>query len=65
MPKIRTHKSAQRRFHVTGTGKIMHSKVGKSHLRSRKSPRVKRQYAMKVGLHPTNRRRIKQLLPYA
>ncbi|MCX5992577.1 MAG: 50S ribosomal protein L35 [Chloroflexi bacterium] len=65
MPKIRTHKSAQRRFHVTGTGKIMHSKVGKSHLRSRKSPRVKRQYAVKVGLHPTNRRRIKQLLPYA
>ena len=65
MPKIRTHKSAQRRFHVTGSGKIMHSKVGKSHLRSRKSPRVKRQYAMKVGLHPTNRRRIKQLLPYA
>jgi len=65
VPKIRTHKSAQRRFHVTGTGKIMHSKVGKSHLRSRKSPRVKRQYAMKVGLHPTNRRKIKQLLPYA
>jgi large subunit ribosomal protein L35 len=65
VPKIRTHKSAQRRFHVTGSGKIMHSKVGKSHLRSHKSPRVKRGYALKVMLHPTNRRRIKQLLPYA
>lgn len=64
MPKIKTHKSAKRRFRITGSGKIMHSKIGKSHLRLKKSGRVKRQYSGEVVVHPSNERRIKQLLPY-
>lgn len=64
MPKLKSHKSTKRRFRVTGSGKIMHSKIGKSHLRLRKSPRVKRQYAGEVEVHPSNVARIKRLLPY-
>ncbi len=64
MPKIKTNKTAARRFSVTGTGKIMHSKVGKSHLRRKKPARVKRQYDGKVELDPTNKGRISKLLPY-
>jgi large subunit ribosomal protein L35 len=64
VPKIKTHKSAKRRFRITGSGKIMHSKIGKSHLRLKKSHRVKRQYSGEVVVHPSNERRIKQLLPY-
>ena len=64
MPKIKTHKSAKRRFHITGSGKIMHSKIGKSHLRLKKPRRVKRQYSEEVVVHPANERRIKRLLPY-
>jgi large subunit ribosomal protein L35 len=65
VPKIKTHKSTQRRFRVTGGGKFMHSKVGKSHLRQRKPTRVKRQYSSDVVVHPTNKARIKRLMPYA
>jgi len=64
MPKIKTHKTAQRRFSITSSGKIMHSKIGKSHLRLKKPARVKRQYAVKVLVHPTNQRRVKRLVPY-
>ena len=64
MPKLKTNKTAARRFSVTGTGKIMHTKVGKSHLRRKKSARVKRQYDGKVQLDPTNKGRISKLVPY-
>ena len=64
MPKIKTHKGAQSRFHITGTGKIMRTKGGKSHLRRRKAKRVKRLFDEKIALHPTDRTRIKRLIPY-
>ncbi|MFC1984728.1 50S ribosomal protein L35 [Chloroflexota bacterium] len=64
MPKIKTHKGAQRRFHITGTGKIMRVKGGKSHLRLRKSKRTKRLYDEMIPVDSTNRARLKRLLPY-
>ena len=64
MPKMKTNKTAVRRFSVTGTGKIMHTRVGKSHLRRKKPARVKRQYDGKVVLNPSNKGRISKLLPY-
>jgi ribosomal protein L35 len=42
MPKIKTNKAAKKRFHVTGTGKLVRTKGPKSHLRRKKSKRVKR-----------------------
>jgi len=64
MPKIKTHKGAQRRFHITGTGKIMRAKGGKSHLRLNKSKRTKRLYDEMIPVDSTNRARLKRLLPY-
>ena len=64
MPKLKTHKGAQRRFHVTGSGKIMRLKIGGSHLRRKKPGRVKRQYAETQAVHPSNIARVKRLLPY-
>ncbi|MBI4286295.1 MAG: 50S ribosomal protein L35 [Chloroflexi bacterium] len=64
MPKLKTHKGAQSRFHVTGTGKIMRSKQGKSHLRRHKSKRVKGLFDEMVPLHPSFRRQIQKLIPY-
>jgi large subunit ribosomal protein L35 len=40
--KIKTHKATAKRFRVTGSGKLMRTKIGKSHLRRRTSKRVKR-----------------------
>ena len=64
MPKIKTHKGAQRRFHITGTGKIMRAKGGKSHFRIRKSKRTKRLYDEMIQVAPSTKARIKRLLPY-
>ena len=53
MPKLKTHKGAKRRFHITGTGKVMHRKGSISHLRTRKSKaarRATRQEDGRVGL---------------
>jgi len=64
VPKIKTHKGAKSRFHVTGSGKIMRMKGGKSHLRRRKSKRSKGLFDEMIPLHPSDRIRIKRLIPY-
>lgn len=63
MPKIKTHKGAKRRFHITGTGKIMRIKIGKSHKRLKKPARIKRLFDDKINLSPSDRKRISRLLP--
>ncbi len=65
MPKIKTHKGAKKRFHVTGGGKLMRAKCGKSHLRRKKAPRTKRLYDELIPVSAPDRKRIKKLLPYA
>ena len=64
MPKIKTHNGAQGRFHITGSGKIMRTKVGKSHLRRRKSKQAKRLYDEMIPVSPSDKVRVKRLLPY-
>ncbi|HEX76407.1 MAG TPA: 50S ribosomal protein L35 [Dehalococcoidia bacterium] len=64
MPKLKTHKGAKSRFHITGSGKIMRVKVGKSHLRRRKSARTKRLFDKTILVQPSDRVRVKRLLPY-
>jgi len=64
VPKIKTHKGAKSRFHITGSGKIMRMKGGKSHLRRRKAKRSKGLFDEMIPLHPSDRIRIKRLIPY-
>ena len=63
--KIKTYKAAAKRFRITKSGKIMRTKGGKSHLRRRKSQRVK--YQLRKSLEvtaPGDKKRIKRLAPY-
>ncbi|MGA2158463.1 MAG: 50S ribosomal protein L35 [Dehalococcoidia bacterium] len=64
MPKLKTHKGAKKRFHFTGTGKIMRVKQGKSHFRRNKSSRVKGLFDETIPLHKADVKRIKRVLPY-
>jgi large subunit ribosomal protein L35 len=64
MPKLKTHKGARSRFHITGSGKIMRVKGPKSHLRRRKAKRVRRLFDETMELHPSDRTRVKRLIPY-
>lgn len=50
MPKMKTHKGARKRFHVTGTGLVVRSRGPKSHFRRKKAKRVKRLFGGKVAL---------------
>lgn len=38
MPKLKTHKGTAKRFRLTKNGKLMRMKIGRSHLRRKKSP---------------------------
>jgi large subunit ribosomal protein L35 len=64
MPKLKTHKGAKSRFHITGTGKIMRVKGPKSHLRRHKAKRVRRQFDETMPLSPKDRQRMQRLVPY-
>ncbi|MBN1693410.1 MAG: 50S ribosomal protein L35 [Dehalococcoidales bacterium] len=64
MPKLKTHKGAKSRFHITGTGKIMRVKGPKSHLRTKKAKRVRRQFDEMIELNPSDRKRISRLIPH-
>jgi large subunit ribosomal protein L35 len=63
--KIKTHKATSKRFRVTGTGKLVRTKIGKSHLRRRTPARVK---ALFTEMLPVKGRgivkRVHRLAPY-
>ncbi len=64
MPKLKTHKSTAKRFKITATGKVMRTKVGKSHLRRRKEKRNKRQFDRREEVKSFARaKKIKALAP--
>jgi len=65
VPKIKTHKVTAKRFKLTGSGKLMRTKQGKSHLRRNTPKRTKRLFT--EMLEVTTRgdiKRIKRLAPY-
>ncbi len=63
--KLKTYKAAAKRFKITKNGKILRTKGGKSHLRRKKSKRVKRQFDEMIEVTtPGEKRRIKRLAPY-
>ncbi len=64
MPKLKTHKGAKRRFHLTGTGKVMHRKGSRSHRRMRKSKRAQRALEGKMMASPPAQKRVHRLLPH-
>ncbi len=64
MPKLKTHKGAKARFHVTGSGKLMRRKRMSSHLRRKKPKKVTRKYADKMMVDRSDVNRLSKLIPY-
>jgi large subunit ribosomal protein L35 len=63
---MKTHKATSKRFKYTGSGKLMRTKIGKSHLRRKKNRRVKDMFdSMLEVTAPGAKRRVQKLLPYA
>jgi large subunit ribosomal protein L35 len=63
MPKLKTHKGAKARFHVTGTGKLMRRKGMSSHLRRKKPKRVRRTFDQKLPVSKVSVKNLKRLMP--
>jgi large subunit ribosomal protein L35 len=62
--KLKTYKAAAKRFRVTGSGKVMRTKGGKSHLRRRKSKRTKAQFDQMLVTSSADAKRVRRLAPY-
>ena len=64
MPKMKTSKSAAKRFKVTGTGKLKRAKAYKSHILTKKSQKRKRNLRQAAITDATNVKNMKKILPY-
>lgn len=62
MPKIKTNKTAAKRFKVTGSGKITRRKSGNNHMFFHKSGAQKRRLESEPVLFKGEKKRIKRLL---
>lgn len=64
MPKLKTNRSAAKRFKATGTGKLKRNKAYKSHILTKKSPKRKRNLRKTAITDATNVKNMKKILPY-
>ena len=62
MPKMKTKKSAAKRFSKTGTGKIKYNRCGNSHLSSKKSQKRKRRLRKGAILSKAMTSRTKKMI---
>ena len=63
--KLKTHKATAKRFKVTGSGLLLRTKGGKSHLRRRTPKRTKALFSEMIEVKEArNRKRIRRLAPY-
>jgi large subunit ribosomal protein L35 len=62
--KLKTRKIALKRFKVTGSGKILRMKGLRSHLRRKKPARVRRLFDQMLPVAPSDRKRVRRMLPY-
>jgi large subunit ribosomal protein L35 len=62
--KLKTHKATSKRFRLTGSGKLVRTKGGKSHFRRRTSKRTKRLLDEMVSVEGKGIvKRVKRLAP--
>lgn len=63
--KLKTHKATAKRFRLTGSGKLVRTKGGKSHFRRRRSKRAKRLLSEMIPVQGSSiRTRVRRLAPY-
>ncbi len=64
MPKMKTSRSAAKRFRVTGTGKLKRNKAYKRHILTKKTAKNKRKLRKATLVAPSNVKNMKKILPY-
>ena len=64
MPKIKTNRSAAKRFKVTGTGKLKRNKAYRRRILTKKTTKNKRNLRKAVMTDETNVANMKKICPY-
>lgn len=65
MPKMKTKKSAAKRFRVRPGGTVKRGQAFKRHILTKKTTKNKRQLRGQTMLHPTNVDSVRAMLPFA
>ena len=62
--KMKSHRGAMKRLHVTGSGKVKRNKAYKSHILTKKTTKRKRNLRKSAITDKTNVSNMKKILPY-
>jgi large subunit ribosomal protein L35 len=62
MPKLKTKKSAKKRFKLTKSGKVLRTRAGKSHLMVGTRGKTVRRLRRKGQVHVTELKQVRRML---
>ena len=65
MPKLKTKRSAKKRFKVRSGVTIKRSQAFKRHILTKKTTKNKRHLRGTTGVHATDKDHVRSMLPYA
>ena len=65
IPKLKTNKSAAKRFTVTGSGKVKRRKGNLRHILTKKNSKRKNDLGKDAVLNNTQEKNARRLMPYA
>ena len=65
MPKMKTHRGADKRFKITKSGKVKYRRGYRNHILTKKRSKRKRQLRKEGYLAKGDAKVVKQLLPYS
>jgi large subunit ribosomal protein L35 len=64
MPKMKTRRSAAKRYHLTASGKVKYKKQGLRHILTKKRSKRKMRLRHPGILSGPEEKRVKEMLPY-
>ncbi|HXZ97386.1 MAG TPA: 50S ribosomal protein L35 [Burkholderiales bacterium] len=65
MPKMKTKRSAKKRFKVRRSGSIKRTQAFKRHILTKKTTKNKRQLRGTTGVKPSDQASVRAMLPYS
>jgi len=65
MPKLKTHRGAAKRFHITAGGKVKINHAKRRHILTKKTTKHKRGLRKAYMASAANSATVKKMIPYA
>jgi large subunit ribosomal protein L35 len=65
MPKLKTKRSAAKRFKIRSGGSIKRTQAFKRHILTKKTTKNKRHLRGTAEVHSTDKQHVRSMLPYA